>query len=46
MQARQFAGVSTLASATRGQSASLPTGAGSQAVVVTKAWPCTAPVAP
>ena len=33
MQARIFAGVSTLADATRGQSAILPTGAGSQAVV-------------
>ncbi|KAL5497524.1 hypothetical protein EMCRGX_G014005 [Ephydatia muelleri] len=33
MQARRFASVSTLAGATRGQSAILPTGAGSQAVV-------------
>ncbi|KAL5503298.1 hypothetical protein EMCRGX_G010225 [Ephydatia muelleri] len=33
MQARRFASVSTLASATRGQSAILLTGAGSQAVV-------------
>ena len=33
MQARRFASVSTLAGATRGQSAILPTGAGFQAVV-------------
>ncbi|KAL5474381.1 hypothetical protein EMCRGX_G026321 [Ephydatia muelleri] len=33
IQARRFASVSTLAGATRGQSAILPTGAGSQAVV-------------
>ena len=33
MQARSFASVSTLAGATRGQSAILPTGAGSQTVV-------------
>ena len=33
MQARRFASILTLAGATRGQSAILPTGAGSQAVV-------------
>ena len=33
MQARRFASISTLAGATRGQSAILPTGAGPQAVV-------------
>eukprot|EP00731_Ephydatia_muelleri_P033481 Em0030g38a len=46
MQAMRFASVSTLAGATRGQSAILPTGAGSQAVVEsTPPRPCAAPVA-
>ena len=49
MQARRFASASTLADATRGQSAILPTGAGSQAVVESTPprpghalhhWPC------